>query len=191
MVDELDDAPQHFALSSSGPHGRSRHDQLPSWNTSNRSFIPEQATYAGLPQTAQGSYTMNPVDAVYSHAMMSGYDATPEFFAPMDVTPMDVTPMGRHQVFNEQDVIQDTMLPLGISDYDTGLSQVSAQYNSRHTTWNHGLPSPNGSDCTLVNAPITNGHWNRHGAPTTDDLEMPKEISPYELVESDTYSRHR
>jgi hypothetical protein len=134
---------------------------------------------------------MNPVDAVYSQAMMTGYEA----IAPLDTTtsvfnPMVVAPTGRHQVFNDQDMIQDSILPLEMNEFGTYLPDAGVPY-SRHTTWINGQPSPVGSDCMLANPTMTTGPLNRHGVPVSDDFDMTRDISPYELVEHDPFSRHR
>lgn len=193
MVDDLGDAaPEHFSLSSNARYPRTRHDQGP-WNTSNPGFFPDQITYATHPETTREPCTMNPADAVYSQAMLASYqaaaaplNATPDLFAPMDIARAE-----QQQVFDEQDIAQDSMLSMGLDDYDTPLPQVSSPFNSCNTVFNHGLPSPNGSDCTLANGSSTNSYWTRHGVPVTPDLEMSREISPYDLEESKSYSRHR
>ena len=187
----LDDTARHYSLSSAGTYRRTRHDQGSSWNNSNKNFFPDQASYATLPHTSQGPFTKNPVDAVYSQGMMTGYEA----IAPLDITanifnPMVVAPPGRHQVFNEQDIIQDSMPPLEMNEFGTYLPNGGGPY-SRNTTWINGQPSPVGSDCMLANPTITTGPVNRHCVPATDDLEIMREISPYELVDNDPFLRHR
>jgi hypothetical protein len=180
----FDDAtPRHYALSSNGAYTRNLHNQGPSWSNNQKSVFPDQAPYAALPQ---GSFTMNPVDAVYSQAMRAGYEA----IAPLETAanvfdPMVTAPAGRHQVFNEQEM----MLPLEMNDFETCLPNGGVPY-SRHTTWTNGQPSPVGSDCMLANSTMTTGPFNRHGVPVID-LEMTRGISPYELVESDPFSHHR
>lgn len=187
----LDDAAtRHYSLSSNGTYTRNRHDQGSSWNNANKSFFPDQESYTALPQATHGSFTMNPVDAVYSQAMLTGYEA----IAPLDsasnvFNPLDVAPMGRQQVFNEQDMIQDSIIPLEMNDFGTYLPHSGIPY-SRHTTWINGQPSPTGSECMLANPTMTSSNLNRHGVAVADDLHMRRDISPYELVEHDPFSRH-
>lgn len=177
-----DSTARHYSLSSTGTYARTRHDQGPSWSTTSKSFFPDQASYVPAPQTPQGPFTMNPVDSVYSQPLMTGFEA----IAPLDTAtgvfnPMVVAPTGRHQVFNEQDMIQD--LPMEMPEFGTYLSNTIPY--SRHTIWTNGQPSPVGSDCVLANPTMTTGPVNRHDMSVNDDFDMMRAISPYELTESD------
>lgn len=186
-----DNTARHYALSSNASYTRNRHTQEPSWSNTEKSFFPDQASYASLPHASQGPFTMNPVDAVYSQAMRAGYEA----IAPLETTanvfdPMVVAPAGRHQVFHDQDMMQSSMLPLEMNDYEPCLPNGGVPY-PRHTTWINGQPSPVGSDCMLANSTMTTVPLNRHGVPVNDVLEMTRDISPYELVDNDPFLRHR
>jgi len=192
MGGAYDDATtRHYSLSSNEDYTRNRHEQGMSWNNTSKNFFPDQDSYAQLPQTTQGSFTMNPVDAVYSQAMMPGFEA----IAPLDngsgsFNPMDIGPLGRHEVFNEQDMTQNSYLPLEMNGFETYLPHSGIPY-SRNTTWINGQPSPTGSDCVLANSSVTTGRVNRHSVTMIDDLDMTRDISPYELGEQDPFSRHR
>ena len=198
VVTDLDDAaPQNYSLSN-GTYARPRHSQGQTWNNTNRSFFPDQ----GLSPSTHGPFTMNPVDAVYTQAMMSGYESAAPLNTSTDLfIPLGVAQIGRHQVFNEQDIVQDPVLALDMNDYNACSSQVNIPYSGL-TTWNHGYPSPpventrnpgtmDDTDCTMPNSGMTTGRWSRHGVPIMHDIDMSQEILPYDVMESDVFSRHR
>lgn len=193
MVDDTDDyAPQHYALSSNGTYPRPRHSQEPSWSNISRTSYPDQDSYAALPTGAHGSYTLNPVDAMYTQAMMSSYESTVPLNATTSVfNPLADATIDRHQVLNGQDMIQDPMLALDMDDYPySGL-----------TMSNHGYPTPpmeyirhpialDDIDCTMPTSTVTHGRWTGQGVSMIDDIAIPQDVLPYDMMENDAFSRH-